>query len=159
MAVSAANRPAEQDGPMAHGYRQPTAEPETPNGVIVVDAKFMPLALFLYAFTPTIGLDGAPPAPGPWGQRTFAVAPGRHRLHIHVPYFLPPRLGPADMVVDVQARQTVRLEYRAPLVSWAKGSFGPPPQSYKGAWSLALIVGALPLLAMCALGISLFVGH
>src|SRR5262249_23331371 len=146
VAVSAANQPAEQGSPAAPGHRQLTAEPGLPLGVIVVDAKFMALAFFLYVLTPSIGLYGLPPIPGAWGENAFSVPPGRPRVHVYAPYFLPPRLGPADLVVDVRPGQTVRLEYRAPLVSWAKGSLGPPPQRYHGAWSLGVILGGLLLL-------------
>lgn len=155
--MNPANGSAKQDGPTAHGYRQPIVERKPTGGVIVVDARFMALAFFLYIFTPSIALDDAPPAPGAWGERAFSVAPGRHRVHVYVPYFFPPRLGPADVAVDVQPGQIVRLEYRAPLVSWVKGSLGQPPQRYRGAGWLGLILSAPLLLALCALGLSLLV--
>jgi hypothetical protein len=49
-----------------------------------------------------------------------------------VPYFLPPKLGPADATADVQPGQVAELEYKAPLWSFSAGSLGVGPPKYNG---------------------------
>jgi hypothetical protein len=85
----------------------------------------------------------------------FPVQPGQHQLHAHVPYFLPPRIGPADATVDVAPGQVVELEYRAPLWSFSAGSLGAPPQKYNGAAIMIGIAVAVLAVFLCCCGLSL----
>jgi hypothetical protein len=118
-------------------------------GSIRVNTRFMPLSFFFYFVKPNIGIDGAEPMPAAWGYHTIPVVPGRHNVHVHVPYFLPSRVGPADFVVDVAPGQTVELEYKTPLIVWSPGSLGPPPQKYNGAWLMWLLLGIVVLAVIC----------
>lgn len=122
---------------------------------IVVNTKFMPLSFFFFFVKPKIGIDGQEPMPATWGYNTIPVAPGRHNVHVHTPYFLPSRVGPADCIVDVPPGQAVQLEYRTPLVVWSPGSLGPPPQKYNGAWFLWVLLGILVLAVICCCASSL----
>ncbi|MBO0868032.1 MAG: hypothetical protein J2P15_05660, partial [Micromonosporaceae bacterium] len=140
-----------QQGYPQQGYQQGQGYPQQPGGggAIEVDAKFFPLAFMLFFFKPQIGLDGMPPSAGTWGRNQIPIAPGRHQVHVHTPYFLPPRVGPADLVVDVAPGQSVQLEYRSPLIVWSKGSLGPPPQKYNGMWFFWLMVAIVMVAVVC----------
>jgi hypothetical protein len=121
---------------------------------IRVNTKFFPLAFLFLLVKPNVTIDGQP-AVAAWGNNVFPVAPGQHYVHVHTPYFLPPRVGPADLAVSVGPGQTADLEYKAPLVVWSKGSLGPPPQKYNGAWFLWLMLGILVLILICCCGTAL----
>lgn len=74
------------------------------------------------------------------------VRPGQHRVHVHVPYWLPAQIGPADTLVDVYPGHWVELEYKAPVWGFSAGSLGAPPQSYNGVGiTVALMVVLLAL--------------
>ena len=87
-----------------------------------------------------------------WGRNVLPVAPGRHQVHVHTPYFLPPQVGPADTAVDVMPGQTLELEYRSPLVVFMKGALGTPPQKYPGMLFTIIIYAVLALLIICCCG-------
>ncbi len=97
----------------------------------MVNAQFLPLAWVLFFVKPKIAVDGQE-MPVSGGARPPACPPGRHHVHVHVPYFLPPKLGPADATADVQPGQVAELEYKAPLWSFSAGSLGVGPQKYNG---------------------------
>jgi hypothetical protein len=140
-----------QPGYQQGGYPPPGA-PGGGGSAIAVTTKFMPLAFFFFFVKPNLGIDGQQPVAGTWGRNVYPVAPGQHHLHVHTPYFLPPRVGPADLVVDVQPGQTVELEYKSPLIVWSKGSLGPPPQKYNGLWFYWVLLGIFALLIICCCG-------
>jgi hypothetical protein len=123
-----------------------------PDGAITVTTRFMPLSFFFLFVKPNIVLDGQPPVAATWGVNTFPVAPGQHHVHVHTPYLLPPRVGPADAVVDVPPGQNVHMEYKAPLVVWSKGSLGPPPQKYNGLWFYWALLAIVVLVIVCCGG-------
>lgn len=141
------------------GYQQGGYPPGAQGGGgttgIVVNTKFMPLAWIFYFVKPKIGIDDQPPMQAAWGYNTFPVVPGRHKVHVHTPYFLPSRVGPADFILDVAPGQTVELEYRTPLIVFLQGSLGPPPQKYNGTWIMWVLLGIFILAIICCCASSL----
>jgi hypothetical protein len=123
-----------------------------PDGAITVTARFMPLSFFFLFVKPNFELDGQPAIPGTGGTNTFPVAPGPHRVCMYTPYLLPARVGPAEVVVDVPPGQNVHMEYKAPLIVWAKGSLGPPPQRYNGLWFYWALLAIVVLVIICCGG-------
>jgi hypothetical protein len=112
-----------------------------------VTAKFMPLAFFFFFVKPVIEINGQR-VPAVWGRNTIPVPPGRYHVHVHTPYFLPPKVGNADLPVDVHPGQTVELEYRSPLIVFFQGALGTPPQQYPG---MAVTIGLYAVLAVLVL--------
>ncbi len=127
-----------------------------PGAAIAVTAKFFPLAFFFFFVKPWISIDGYQVPATVWGRNVLPVAPGRHQVHVHTPYFLPPRVGPADATVDVASGQTVELEYRSPLVVFLQGALGTPPQKYPGMLFTIIIYAVLALLILCCCGFAIF---
>ncbi len=103
-----------------------------PTEGIAVDTQFFPLAWLLYFFKPKIAVDGQETQVAAWGRTVLPARPGQHHVHVHVPYFLPPKLGQADATADVRPGQLAELEYKAPLWSFSAGSLGVGPQKYNG---------------------------
>jgi hypothetical protein len=120
-----------------------------PGSAIAVTAKFLPLAFFFYFVKPVVEINGYR-VPAVWGRNMIPVPPGRHQVHVHTPYFLPSRVGPADVTVDVAAGQLVELEYRSPLVVFLGGALGAPPQKYPGMVAMIVLYAVLALLVVCA---------
>ncbi|MGC4934528.1 hypothetical protein ACLQ3C_12705 [Gordonia sp. DT30] len=119
---------------------------------VVIDTKFFPLAWMLTFFKPTITVDGYDLPATTWGRNQIPLPPGQHHVHVHVPYFLPPRIGPADLPVTVAPGQSVELEYRAPVWTFSRGSLGPGPQSYNGVGaSIAIFAVAILLILLIIL--------
>jgi hypothetical protein len=115
-----------------------------PAGAIAVTTEFFPLAFMMALITPKILIDGyAVPVAG-WGRTVVPVHPGQHRVHVHVPYWLPSQIGPADTLVDVYPGHLVELEYKAPVWGYSPGSLGSGPQSYNGV-GITLAVLAIAL--------------
>jgi hypothetical protein len=113
----------------------------------VVNTQFFPLAWMLFFVKPKIVLDGHEmPAPG-WGRTHLPARPGQHHVHVHVPYFLPPKLGPADATTDVRPGQVAQLEYKAPVWSFSPGSLGVGPQKYNGV-GITLAIVAIPFVLL-----------
>jgi hypothetical protein len=129
-------------------YPSQPAQP-TPQATLALTAKFFPMAFLFFFVKPAITIDGYS-VPGVWGRNTIPVAPGRHQVHVHTPYFLPSRVGNADTVVDVAPGQTAELEYRCPVVVFMNGAIGAPPQKYPGMPVLIGIYVVLALLIVCA---------
>jgi hypothetical protein len=123
---------------------------------IAVTTKFFPMSFIFLLVKPVIEVDGYPGPQGRWGRTVLPVAPGQHQVHVHTPYFLPSRVGPADVTVPVAPGQTVELEYRAPAWAFSAGSLGPPPQKYNGMWVLWVSLGILALVIICCCGSLLF---
>lgn len=119
---------------------------------IAITLKFFPLAWIFALITPKLFINGQPVAVR-WGRNVFPVPAGQHHLHLHVPYFLPPKMGPADLAVPVAPGQTAELEYRAPVWTFSRGSLGPPPQKYNGLGIMIGVFGAMfAFFCLCCLG-------
>jgi hypothetical protein len=115
--------PPPQPGP--HGYGQPAEG-------IAVNTQYFPLGFTMALFKPKIVIDGYEAPAAGWGRTVVAARPGPHHVHVHVPYWLPSQIGPADTSVEVQPGRLVELEYKAPVWGFSRGSLGAPPQSYNG---------------------------
>ncbi|GJP00117.1 hypothetical protein NJB18001_15220 [Mycobacterium marinum] len=123
------DRPPHQAYPPApHGYVQPSPG----SGGIAVTTQYFPLGFMLALFKPKIFINGFQVPVAGWGRTVVPVQPGLHRVHVHVPYWLPSQIGPADTLVDVYPGQLAELEYKAPVWGYSAGSLGTPPQSYNG---------------------------
>jgi hypothetical protein len=140
---------------------QPNPQYPTPQdgAAIALTTKFFPLAFFFLFVKPVVTIDNYPVPPAGWGRQVIPVAPGRHQLHVHTPYFLPPRVGPADLVVDVAPGQTAELEYRSPVVVFMGGSLGTPPQKYNGMWVLIALYAVIILACVCVCAGSVLTGN
>lgn len=121
-------------------------------GSIVLEAKYHWLQFLFAAIQPKLIVNGYE-VPARWGRNVVGVHPGQYRVEMYVPYFLPPRVGPATYLVTVDAGQTVALEYRLPLFNFADGSLGPPPQQWRGVLPNVIIAGAVLLVALCCMGL------
>ena len=138
--------------PPPHYYAQPPAPQQPqPHGNpygqagegIAVTTHFFPLAWLLFFFKPKITVDGQEMPVAGWGRTVLPARPGQHQVNVHVPYFLPPKLGPADTTADVRPGQLAELEYKAPLWSFSAGSLGAGPQQYNGV-GITIAVVAIP---------------
>ena len=132
---------------------QPQPQPEPAGGqppAIAVTTKFLWLSWFFLFIKPKIFVNGHEVAAS-WGRNVIPMPPGQHQLHVYVPYFLPPKVGPADLSVPVQAgAPPVELEYRAPVWAFSRGSLGPPPQQYNGLIpTIAVMVGVILVICLC----------
>jgi len=71
-------------------------------------------------------------------------------VHIHTPYLMPVRMGPADLTVTVQPGQVLELEYRAPVITFSPGKLGAMVKEYRQqrfyAVPGAIVVGVAPAL-------------
>jgi hypothetical protein len=107
------------------------------------------LAFLLYFFKPKMFVDGQemPVHGNGWGRTVLAARPGQHHVHVHTPYFLPPRLGPADASVDVRPGQVAELEYKAPLFAFSPGSLGIAPQKYNGV-GISIAIAVIPVVVV-----------
>jgi hypothetical protein len=137
-------------GPYPQQYPQQPPPGPASGPAIAVTTKFLWLAWFFFFIKPKIFLNGHEVAAA-WGRNVIPVQPGQHHLHVYVPYFLPPKVGPADATVPVQpGQQPVELEYRAPVWAFSRGSLGPPPQQYHGlVATVAITVGLLVVICLC----------
>ena len=113
----------------------------------MVNTQFFPLAWLLFFFKPKIAIDGQEVPVSGWGRTHLPARPGRHHVHVHVPYFLPPKLGQADATADVRPGQAAELEYKAPLWAFSAGSLGVGPQKYNGV-GITLAVVAIPFIVL-----------
>ncbi|NNG98422.1 hypothetical protein HLA97_14330 [Gordonia araii NBRC 100433] len=89
------------------------------------------MAWMLHFTKPTVEINGRP-VPAQWGLNHIPLPPGQHHVHVYVPYILPSKIGPADLMVNVAPQQTAPLEYRAPAWAFSQGSIGAAPQAYNG---------------------------
>lgn len=122
---------------------------------IALTAYFFPTTYMLAFFKPTILIDGYQVPGAGWRRRTLLPArPGRHRVHVHVPYWFS-HIGHAETVIDVYPGQWAELEYKAPAFAFGTGSLGTPPQRYNNvgmmivliAFIVAFFIG-IPLMAL-----------
>lgn len=135
-------QPYQPQQPFAQPYGAPGQLPAGAGG-IAVTTRYFPLGFMLALVKPKILIDGYQTPPAGWGRTVLPTQPGRHHVHVHVPYFLPSKIGPADAVVDVHPGHVVELEYKTPAWTYSAGSLGPPPQSYKGL-GIAVAVMVVP---------------
>ncbi|HWB35173.1 MAG TPA: hypothetical protein VHA75_04020 [Rugosimonospora sp.] len=130
---------------------------QAPGGsAIAVTTKFIPLAFILYFFKPKVAINGQELPQQGWGRQVIPVQPGNYRVDVHTPYFLPPKLGPAQLDVAVAPGQTVELEYKAPAFAFINGSLGAPPQKYNGLFIYWIILGVFALLIICCCASAIF---
>jgi hypothetical protein len=130
------------------GYPPPGQQP---GGAIALTLKYHPLAFLLTLFKPVVEVNGHPAA-NAWGRQVIPVPAGNYHVHVHIPYFLPPRMGPADLPVTVYPGQTVELEYRAPLGNFFKGALGAPPQKWPGAILQIILLAIVAVILLCVCG-------
>jgi hypothetical protein len=140
--------PPQYAQPPASQHPGQQAAPYGPPGEgIVVNTQFFPLAWLLFFFKPKIAVDGQEMPVSGWGRTHLPARPGQHHVHVHVPYFLPSKLGPADTTADVRPGQAAELEYKAPLWSFSAGSLGAGPQKYNGV-GITLAIVAIPFVLL-----------
>lgn len=132
-------QPAWQPQPQPHG--NPYA---APGEGIVVNTQFFPLAWMLFFVKPKVAVDGQEVPVTGWGRTVVPARPGPHHVHVEVPYFLPPKLGPADATAEVRPGQFAELEYKAPLWAFSPGALGVGPQKYNGV-GITVAIAAIPL--------------
>jgi hypothetical protein len=109
-------------------------------------------------FKPKILIDGYEAPIAGWGRMVVPVQPGQHRVHVHVPYWLPSQIGPADTLVDVYPGRLVELEYKAPVWGYSAGSLGSPPQSYNGVGITLAVLGIPVILPILFLMLMVLIG-
>ena len=126
--------------------QQPSPYGQSGDG-IVVNTQFFPLAWLLFFFKPKIAVDGQEMPVSGWGRTHLPARPGQHHVQVHVPYFLPSKLGQAEATADVRPGQVAELEYKAPLWSFSAGSLGVGPQKYNGV-GITLAVVAIPFILL-----------
>ncbi|WP_433224542.1 hypothetical protein [Microtetraspora malaysiensis] len=103
------------------------------------------LGFMMAVITPKIMLNGHQML-GRWGRNIIPLPPGQYHLHVHLPYLLPPQMGPADLMIWLQPGMALELEYRAPVWAYSRGALGPAPQPWNGkgaAIALTAIVGGM----------------
>lgn len=86
---------------------------------VTLHASHSWMQVFLFAVAPRLVVDGSE-MKAAWGERTFAVAPGEHRVEVYFPYF-GGRAGKAATSVTLAPGHGVRLTYRAPAVVTSSG--------------------------------------
>jgi hypothetical protein len=130
--------PAQQQQPYPQqgGYPAPAPQQQyAPQGggqaQLVLDLKYFPLAWIFMLIKPKIMINGHLMA-GQWGRNVIPMPAGQHHVHVHVPYIIPARVGPADLQVPLQPGQALELEYRAPVWAFSRGAMGPGPQPWNG---------------------------
>jgi hypothetical protein len=126
--------------------RQPSPYGQAAEG-IVVNTQFFPLAWVLFFVKPKIAVDGQEIPVSAWGRTHVPAGPGQHHVHVYVPYFLPPKLGPADATADVRPGQVAELEYKAPMWAFSAGSLGAGPQKYNGV-GITIAIVAIPFVLL-----------
>ncbi|MFW0783631.1 hypothetical protein AAFP35_03845 [Gordonia sp. CPCC 206044] len=152
--------PQTQYAPQQYAQAQKYGAPQAAVQGIGLTTEFFPLAWVFFFIKPSISVNGYELPRSPWGRTVIPLPPGQHHVHVHVPYLLPSRLGPADTVIPVHPNQVTETEYKAPLWAFSPGSLGMGPQSYNGvgatiaiaaiSFVLFLLVLILPLIATAA---------
>src|SRR5690606_16399391 len=104
-----AGYPAPPPGVGQHPAPSASVDPEQ-QAHLVLDLKHHWLGFMLSMITPMISVNGHL-MPGRWGRNMIPVPPGQSHVHIHLPYLLPPRIGPADTTVWLRPGEVVELEY------------------------------------------------
>jgi hypothetical protein len=89
-------------------------------GTIKIHAGFLFIQFLLYFFKPVVSIDGGDQKKIPWGESEHSVSPGQHTVNIAISYFFGWKVSKGSATIDVDANQTVTLQYRAPLVVTSK---------------------------------------
>ncbi|GAA4963322.1 hypothetical protein [Actinoplanes utahensis] len=131
--------------PDPYGYGHPRQDDAA---AITITARYFPLAFLLALVKPVVTVDGRPVAMRWREPAVVPVAPGQHHLHAHTPYLLPRRMGKADLVVTAHPGQSVDVEYKAPLVVFAGGALGAPPQRYPGTAAFVALMAVTMVLGL-----------
>jgi len=97
------------------------AAQQQPWSGIEVSTNFFPLAIFLYACTPRIEIDGNVML-RPWGTHSVQLQPGMHHVRIYFRYFFMERCGLAASNVVVQPNCVHRLRYDMGWLMFLPGS-------------------------------------
>lgn len=119
---------------------------------LVVTIQSPPLLLsWAGALKPVITVNGHPLPTASQGRNVVPAPPGPYRVHVHLSYVMPPKMGPADHDCTVAPGQWVDLEYKPPLWSFSKGSLGPPPQKYNGIVPMVALIGGCLLVLLLLL--------
>jgi hypothetical protein len=147
--------PAQQGYPQQGGYPVPAQQGYAPQGAqtpggqaqLVLDLKYFPLNFIFALFKPKVAINGHE-FPARWGRNAIPMPAGHHHVHVHVPYILPPQIGPADLQVPLQQGQSVELEYRAPVFAFSRGAMGPGPQPWNGMGITMALMGVPIALAL-----------
>lgn len=135
-------------------YQPPPQQPQAGEG-LVIDVTSPPVLLsWAGMITPVITVNDWPLPTSTQGRNALPLPPGPYRVHVHLPYVMPKRMGPADCQVTVQPGQWVHLEYKPPLWSFSRGSLGPPPQSYNGLVPMVAVIGGCMLFVLLMLVIA-----
>ena len=130
--------------------------PQPPREGIVVTTRYSLMTLVFAFVKPKVIVNGMEMPSVGWGRTVVPAPPGQYHVHVHTPYFVPSRVGPADYVVAVQPGQLVELEYKAPVWTFSPGSLGPPPQTYNGLTAVVVItIAVLVVVFACMLGLAL----
>lgn len=137
--------------PGQHSYAQP-GPPPGDQAAIAITSKYHWMTFTFAILKPKFTINGHQ-VPGYWGRAVVPIPPGQHHVQVHVPYFLPPRIGPAEVTVPVQPGQVAEVEYRAPVWQFSKGSLGPAPQQHNG-WGIVIgVLVALLVILVCCCGL------
>lgn len=138
--------PAQQGyAPQGYGYGYGQQGAQAPGGQaqLVLDLKYFPLNFIFALFKPKVAINGHE-FPARWGRNAIPMPAGHHHVHVHVPYILPPQIGPADLQVPLQQGQSVELEYRAPVFAFSRGAMGAGPQPWNG-MGIAMALMGVPM--------------
>lgn len=123
---------------------------------MVITIKTPPL-LFSWArvMPPVVTVDDQRLSAPRRGANIVPVAPGSHRIRVHIEYLFPRRMGPACHDAEVPVGQWVELEYKPPLWTLGKGALGPPPQRYNGLLPIAAVLAVSVFLGALMLVLTL----
>lgn len=127
--------PNQPQHPQQPHYAQPQygqQYPQQPREGIAVTTAYSPLTWMFALVKPKVIVNGYEVPSVGWGRTVVPTPPGQYHVHVHTPYFVPSRVGPADYTVMVAPGQWVELEYKAPAWTFSAGSLGPPPQTVNG---------------------------
>lgn len=134
----------------------PRRYPPPPGEGLIITLRTPPLPVSWARLAPAdISINGWPvPAPTK-GRNVVPAPPGHYRIHVHLRYLAPRRMGPADHDADVTTGQWTEVEYKPPLWTLGKGSLGPPPQRYNGMVPILLLLAASVIVGVSMLLIML----
>lgn len=101
-----------------------------------------------------VAIDGRD-MPSTYGVNDYPLAPGLHRVAVHVPWIVP--LGRVEQEIVVHPNAGLEVWYAPPLVNWAPGRMGLVPQQRQGTVGFVLLL-ALPALLLFGGIIAVIIG-
>lgn len=123
-----------------------------PGEGLIVTLKSPPLPVSWARLAPPVIIVNGRPLPEPrQGRNSIPAPPGRYRIHVHLRYLAPARMGPADHDADVAPGQWTEVEYKPPLWTLGKGSLGPPPQRYRGLIPILMVLAVSVVVSLLML--------